>query len=89
MDGDKVKVTVMFRGREMVHRQIGYDRQLDQVVDLLGPLAAVENPPRMEGRFLSMILRCRGREAAKKAEARGGGRRRPRPNRRRRRSRPP
>jgi translation initiation factor IF-3 len=55
MDGDKVKVTVMYRGREMVHRDIGR-KQLDKVVDLLGPLAVVENPPRMEGRFLSMIL---------------------------------
>jgi translation initiation factor IF-3 len=55
MDGDKVKVTVMYRGREMVHREIGR-KQLDKVVELLGPIAAVENPPRMEGRFLSMIL---------------------------------
>ncbi len=54
-DGDKVKVTVMYRGREMVHREIGR-KQLDRVVELLGPIAAVENPPRMEGRFLSMIL---------------------------------
>ena len=55
MDGDKVKVTVMYRGREMVHRQIGR-KQLDRVVEMLGTLATVENPPRMEGRFLSMIL---------------------------------
>jgi translation initiation factor IF-3 len=55
MDGDKVKVTVMYRGREMVHREIGR-KQLDRVVEMLGPLATVENPPRMEGRFLSMIL---------------------------------
>jgi translation initiation factor IF-3 len=55
MDGDKVKVTVMYRGREMVHREIGR-RQLDRVVKMLGTLATVENPPRMEGRFLSMIL---------------------------------
>jgi translation initiation factor IF-3 len=55
MDGDKVKVTVMYRGREMVHRQLGRV-QLDKVVELLGPIATVENPPRMEGRFLSMIL---------------------------------
>jgi translation initiation factor IF-3 len=54
-DGDKVKVTVMYRGREMVHREIGR-RQLDRVTEMLGPLATVENPPRMEGRFLSMIL---------------------------------
>jgi len=55
MDGDKVKVTVMYRGREMVHREIGR-KQLDLVIELLGPIATVENPPRMEGRFLSMIL---------------------------------
>ncbi len=55
IDGDKVKVTVMYRGREMVHREIGR-KQLDKVVELLGPIATVENPPRMEGRFLSMIL---------------------------------
>ena len=55
MDGDKVKVTVMFRGREMVHPQRGR-RQLDQVCEMLGEIAKVENPPRMEGRFMSMIL---------------------------------
>jgi hypothetical protein len=45
----------MYRGREMVHRQLGR-RQLDRVTEMLGPVATVENPPRMEGRFLSMIL---------------------------------
>ena len=55
LDGDKVKVTVMYRGREMVHRNLGY-QQLDHVKELLSPVANVENPPRMEGRFLSMIL---------------------------------
>jgi translation initiation factor IF-3 len=55
MDGDKVKVTVMFRGREMAHRRNGYAK-LDQVKGLLGDLVSVENPPQMMGRFLSMIL---------------------------------
>lgn len=55
MDGDKVKVTVMFRGREMVHRNLGY-RQLDRVRELLGEMATKESDARMEGRFLSMIL---------------------------------
>jgi translation initiation factor IF-3 len=55
MEGDKVKVTVMYRGREMVHREIGR-RQLDRVIEMLEGLGTVENPPRMEGRFLSMIL---------------------------------
>jgi translation initiation factor IF-3 len=55
MDGDKVKVTVMFRGREMVHPQRGY-QQLNQVRDMLGEIAKVESSPRMEGRFMSMIV---------------------------------
>lgn len=55
IDGDKVKVTVMFRGREIVHRNRGF-MQLEEVKKLLGNLAVVENPPRFEGRFLSMIL---------------------------------
>jgi translation initiation factor IF-3 len=55
MEGDKVKVTLMFRGREIVHTEFGRD-QLDKVKTMLADIAAVENPPRMEGRFLSMIL---------------------------------
>ena len=55
MDGDKVKVTVMFRGREMVHTARGRV-QLAEVTKQLGSIAKTENPPRMEGRFMSMIL---------------------------------
>jgi translation initiation factor IF-3 len=55
MEGDKVKVTLMFRGREIVHTELGR-KQLDKVKEMLADIAAVENPPRMEGRFLSMIL---------------------------------
>lgn len=55
MEGDKVKVTVMFRGREMVHIDRGRQK-LKQVGEMLGDLAKMENPPRMEGRFMSMIL---------------------------------
>ena len=72
VDGDKVKVTVMYRGREMVHREFGY-RQLEHVTELLSDIANIENPPRMEGRFLSMIL-VPNREAiagARRAHASG------------------
>jgi len=55
MEGDKVKVTVMFRGREMVHTARGRT-QLTEVTKQLGPIAKMENAPRMEGRFMSMIL---------------------------------
>jgi len=55
MEGDKVKVTVMFRGREMVHTYRGRE-QLDEVLKQLGSIAKLESAPRMEGRFMSMIL---------------------------------
>jgi translation initiation factor IF-3 len=69
IDGDKVKVTIMFRGREIVHTGLG-SQQLTRVKEMLGGLATVENPPRMEGRFLSMILvpNREAVEAARKAE---------------------
>lgn len=53
--GDKVKVTVMFRGREMVHPEIGR-AILDQVAEQLKDVSVIERPPNMEGRFLSAIL---------------------------------
>lgn len=54
-EGDKVKVSVMFRGREITHPQIGRDL-LDRMYEKLKDIAAVERPPTMEGRFMSMIL---------------------------------
>jgi translation initiation factor IF-3 len=53
--GDKVKVTIMFRGREMIFPQVGR-AVLDRVSDKLKEVAVVEKPPNMEGRFLSVIL---------------------------------
>jgi translation initiation factor IF-3 len=55
MEGDKVKITLMFRGREIVHTSIGFD-QLDRVKALLADIATVESTPRLDGRFMSMIL---------------------------------
>lgn len=66
MDGDKVKITVMFRGREMVHTYRGR-QQLEQVMEHLKPLAKLETSPRMEGRFMSMIV-VADREAVAEAK---------------------
>jgi translation initiation factor IF-3 len=54
-DGNKVKVTVMFRGREMAHTSHGR-AVLDRIVTELQNDAAVESPPRMEGRNMTMLL---------------------------------
>lgn len=53
--GDKVKVTVMFRGREITHPQIGKNL-LDRVVGSLSEVALVERDALLEGRHMTMIL---------------------------------
>ena len=54
-DGDKVKVTLRFRGREMAHQDIGM-QLLSRVKEDTGKLAKVEQEPRMEGRQMVMVL---------------------------------
>ena len=54
-DGDKVRCTVMFRGREIVHVQVGREL-LRRVEERLGSFAIAESTPRMEGRTLSFTL---------------------------------
>jgi translation initiation factor IF-3 len=54
-EGDKVKLSVMFRGREMSHPEVGHD-VLQRALGQLTEVAGVEKPPGMEGRFLSVIL---------------------------------
>jgi translation initiation factor IF-3 len=54
-DRDKVKVTIMFRGREMAHTENGKE-VLDDVVEEIGDLAVVEQQVRLEGRNMFLIL---------------------------------
>ncbi len=54
-EGDKVKVTMRFRGREMMHQDIGMN-VLMRVKDQLDPLAKVEQTPQLEGRQMTMVL---------------------------------
>ena len=53
--GDKVKVTIRFRGREMVHQDIGLN-VLKRVREELEELAKVEEFPNMEGRQITMVM---------------------------------
>ena len=53
--GDKVKVTLRFRGREMAHQQLGMDL-LKRVQDDVAEIAKVEAFPRLEGRQMLMVL---------------------------------
>ena len=54
-DGDKVKVTLRFRGREMVHQDLGM-KVLERVRDDLDEIAKVEQFPKMEGRQMTMVM---------------------------------
>ena len=54
-DGDKVKVTMRFRGREMAHQHLGV-RVLERVRDELEGIAKVEQMPKLEGRQMVMVM---------------------------------
>lgn len=54
-EGDKVKVTLRFRGREMAHQELGF-RLLERVKSETGNIAKVEAEPSMEGRQMIMVL---------------------------------
>ena len=54
-EGDKVKITLRFRGREMAHQELGY-KLLERVKTDTGKIAKVESEPRFEGRQMVMML---------------------------------
>jgi len=54
-EGDKVKVTLRFRGREMAHQNLGM-RVLEKVRDQVDEKAKVEQFPKMEGRLMTMVI---------------------------------
>lgn len=54
-DGNKVKVTVRFRGRELAHTELGFE-VLKEVLKRLGDEYVMDKQPAMEGRFMSMIV---------------------------------
>ncbi len=54
-EGDKVKVTMRFRGRELAHQELGMN-VLMRVKDDLDAIAKVEQTPRMEGRQMTMVV---------------------------------
>ncbi len=63
-EGNKVKVTIRFRGRELAHTEIGED-VLKSVLGRVEGMYVLERPPTMEGRFMSMILSPKGSPAKK------------------------
>jgi translation initiation factor IF-3 len=60
-EGNKVKVTVRFRGRELAHTELGLDVLKDVLARIEGDYV-MDKPPSMEGRFMSMVLSPKSRK---------------------------
>ncbi|MGP1586745.1 MAG: translation initiation factor IF-3 [Treponemataceae bacterium] len=60
-EGDKVKVSIRFRGRELAHTELGED-VLNGVLKRLEDCYVIDKPPAMEGRFMSMTLSPKGKK---------------------------
>jgi len=69
-EGDKVKLTIMFRGREMVHQEYGR-RLLDKMAEELKDVAIIERNPLVEGRNMIMILSPTHKKQNKPPQTRG------------------
>jgi translation initiation factor IF-3 len=69
--GAKVKVTIMFRGRETVHPELG-ERLLERLADDVSELAKVDTPAKLDGRNMTMVLSSM-RDAVPQRQASGGG----------------
>jgi len=67
-EGHKVKLTIMFRGREVFHPELG-KKILDRVAETIGENAKVEAEPRLDGRNMTMVLAPDKRVKAQKAKA--------------------
>jgi translation initiation factor IF-3 len=70
-EGDRVKVTVQFRGREMSHANLGRDL-LDRASELLLEHGTVERPPLLEGRNMYIVMAPLEKRPEKKADKGGG-----------------
>ena len=66
-EGHKVKATVMFKGREILHKELG-EVLLQRFIDALADVAKIDQPMRMEGRFLGVMLAPDIKKPVKKKE---------------------
>jgi translation initiation factor IF-3 len=66
-DGDKVKASLRFRGRQMAHRELGYNI-INRLIQDVGDAAIVEFMPRMEGTILHAVLAPARKQEAPKAK---------------------
>ncbi len=72
VDGDKVQFTMLFRGREMAHRNLGL-ASMRKICDQLADVAKIESEPKMMGRRATMVLAPDRTAAAKSEGGKSGG----------------
>lgn len=59
--GHKVKITLFYRGREQAHKEIGF-KIAQKVIDDLGDIIVVDQPPQLAGKQLNFVIRSSGRK---------------------------
>ncbi len=75
-DGNRVKVAVRFRGREMAHTDIG-KRLLEKFAEECAEVATMDKEPKLDGRHMTMFLSCRQNKDSKKEKKPKGGKEKP------------
>ena len=69
-EGDRVQFTIQFRGREMAHQDLGYQRMME-IAAGLDEISKIDVPPKMSGRRMTMVLLPRKKAPAKADEPSG------------------
>lgn len=57
-DGDKVRISVIFRGRELAHKEIGFSL-MDKIIQIISDIAVVDQSPQFAGRQISAVVRSK------------------------------
>ncbi len=63
-DGDKVRISVIFRGRELAHKEIGF-ALMDKIIKLISDISVVDQPPQFAGRQISAVVRSNNAKVKK------------------------
>lgn len=57
-NGDKVRIQIVFKGREMAHKEMGFE-MMDKIIGMLGESIVVDQKPQLSGRNLSTLVRSK------------------------------
>jgi translation initiation factor IF-3 len=63
-DGNKVRISVIFRGREMAHKELGF-KLMDKIIDKLSELSVLDQQPQFAGRQISAVIRSNNAKVKK------------------------